>query len=273
LVFTLSPPTVGMDPWTPASVSAIVPATEDKSMFLITLDLSGAKDLVDTYTTPGQYLLTRVTSGAPAPDYFCISSAPHSGLQFDLLVRSVPGTSSELLCKLHAGDVVELGPVTGPGFAIQNINPPEATQTVFLFAVAEGISPIRALIESGFSAKERADVRLYYAAKDVQSMPYQEKFHSWEETGVDRIVPLTLEKQQTQKPFLEHTLINEIIENPLSMGAVIVGPPILKEVITGVHVDLGVPREKILTIEWNPDVEPGTMHPFGHSGLGPITAE
>ena len=129
-----------MASWTPAPVSAIAPATEGKSMFLITLDLSGAPDLVATYTTPGQYLLTRVPlRGGPPPTFMCISSAPHSGLQFDLLVRSVLGTTSELLCKLHVGDVVELGPVKGTGFAIQNINPPEATETVLLFAAAEGI--------------------------------------------------------------------------------------------------------------------------------------
>ncbi|XP_037418774.1 fruit protein pKIWI502-like [Triticum dicoccoides] len=255
--------------WTAVPVSAIAPATEDQSMCLITLDLSGAPDLVAMYTTPGQYLLTHVPlPGGPPPAFMCISSAPHSGLQFELLVRSVPGTTSEKLCKLHVGNVVQIGPVTGTGFAIQNINPPEATQKVVLFAAAEGISPIRALIESGFSASERADVRLYYAAKDMQSMPYQERFKKWEETGV-KVVPLTLQKQKVQEPFLEHTL-NGMIGNPLSTGAVIVGPLILKEVITGVLLDHGVRQEKILTIDWNPEIEPSTLDAFGLNGLGLI---
>ncbi|KAI5009325.1 hypothetical protein ZWY2020_011462 [Hordeum vulgare] len=221
------------DSWTSVPISAITPATQDQSIVLITLDLSGAPDLVATYTTPGQ---------------------------------SVPHTTSELLCKLHVGDVVEIGPVKGTGFAIQNINPPEDTETVLLFAAAEGISPIRALIESGFSASQRADVRLYYAAKDMQSMPYQERFKKWEETGV-KVVPLTLKKENIQEPFLEHTL-NGIIGNPLSTGAVIVGPLILKEVITGVLLDHGVPQEKILTIEWNPDIDLSTLDSFGLNGLG-----
>ncbi|KAI5007637.1 hypothetical protein ZWY2020_006700 [Hordeum vulgare] len=258
------------DSWTSVPISAITPATQDQSIFLITLDLSGAPDLVATYTTPGQYVLTRIPSllGGPPPAFMCISSPPHSGLQFDLLVRSVPHTTSELLCKLHVGDVVEIGPVKGTGFAIQNINPPEDTETVLLFAAAEGISPIRALIESGFSASQRADVRLYYAAKDMQSMPYQERFKKWEETGV-KVVPLTLKKENIQEPFLEHTL-NGIIGNPLSTGAVIVGPLILKEVITGVLLDHGVPQEKILTIEWNPDIDLSTLDSFGLNGLGLI---
>ena len=34
-------------------------------------------------------------------------------------------------------------------------------------------SPIRSLIESGFSAAERSDVRLYYGARNLQRMAYQ----------------------------------------------------------------------------------------------------
>ncbi|RLM69242.1 hypothetical protein C2845_PM17G04490 [Panicum miliaceum] len=220
--------------WTRAPVTAIGPATEDASIFLITLDLSGAPALVEAYTTPGQYLLTRVPSGKFPPSYMCISSAPRSGLQFDLLVKSVPGTTSEQLCKLHVGDVVELGPVTGRGFAIQHINPPAAAETMLLFAVGVGI---------------RNDVRLYYAAKDLQSMPYQERFKKWEKTGV-KVIPVT---QQFQENYLEQNLGERILNNPLSTGAVIVAPLLVKELITGVLLDHGVPHDKILTIEWSPE--------------------
>ena len=44
--------------------------------------------------------------------------------------------------------------------------------------------------------------------------------------------------------------------------------PSALQVITGVLLDHGVPHEKILTTEWNPDVELGTLDPFGHNGLG-----
>ena len=126
--------------WTSAPVAAIGPATDDESIFLITLDVSGAPALVDAYTTPGQYLLARVPSGEKlSPAYMCISSAPRSGLQFDLLIKPVPGTTSEQLSKLHVGEVVELGPVMGRGFAIQHINPPEAAETMLLFAAGAGI--------------------------------------------------------------------------------------------------------------------------------------
>lgn len=34
-------------------------------------------------------------------------------------------------------------------------------------------SPIRSLIESGFSAAKRSDVRLYYGARNLKRMAYQ----------------------------------------------------------------------------------------------------
>ncbi|KAK3135874.1 hypothetical protein QOZ80_5BG0424570 [Eleusine coracana subsp. coracana] len=236
--------------WTLAPIISIRPANEDKTIFLLTLDLSDAKEIVDSYTTPGQYLQTSVLPSEspekrlPWPAEMCISSAPRSGLHFDLLVRSVPGTMSELLCNLNVGDLVELGPIRGNGFAIQNINPPPVADTVLLFAYREGISPVRSLIEYGFDAHERDDVRLYFADKTLRSMPYQDRFKKWESTGV-KVEPLT---QSIDEAFLEE---NVDITNPDSTGAVIVGPDSLKQIVTGYLTDKGVSNEKILTIEWS----------------------
>ena len=78
----------------------------------------------------------------------CISSALLSGLQFDLVVKPVPGTTSEQLSKLRVGEVVELGPVMGRGFAIQHINPPPAAETLLLFAVGVGIRSVHSEFSS-----------------------------------------------------------------------------------------------------------------------------
>ena len=49
---------------------------------------------------------------------------------------------------MHIGTSVEVSPVSGPGFRIETAAPEEAPQ-VFMFATGSGISPIKALIESG----------------------------------------------------------------------------------------------------------------------------
>ncbi|KAF8407716.1 hypothetical protein HHK36_006851 [Tetracentron sinense] len=64
------------------------------------------------------------------------------------------------------------------GFDMDQISPPEEYTTVLIFATGSGICPIRSLIESGFSANKRSDVRLYYGARNLQRMAYQNRRNS-----------------------------------------------------------------------------------------------
>lgn len=48
-----------------------------------------------------------------------------------------------------------------------------------------GISPIKALIESGdLQADKRADVRLYYGTRDAAHTAYADRIPAWEAAGV-----------------------------------------------------------------------------------------
>lgn len=58
---------------------------------------------------------------------------------FELLVKSVAGSTAELLCRLKRGDVVELSQAMGKGFEIDRIDPPEKYPTVLIFATGSGI--------------------------------------------------------------------------------------------------------------------------------------
>ncbi|CAL5077973.1 unnamed protein product [Urochloa decumbens] len=223
-------------------ISAIGPVNDDKSIFEITLDLSNAPEFVASYTTPGQTVTTTVPSSGLRAAYIEIASAPHSGPQFDLLVKSVPRTTAERLCKLSVGDQVELGAVTGQGLPISDI---KEAETVLLFAVAEGLSPIRALIKSGL----RNNVSLYYGARNQESVPLQEELDEWQKSGVNVIKVLT---EPVQHPFLRDP--NPIVKNPKSTVAVLVGPIDLQQEVKKALTGLGVPVEKILTIaQWYPN--------------------
>ncbi|EES05102.1 hypothetical protein BDA96_04G161100 [Sorghum bicolor] len=238
--------------WTPAPVSAVSAATADGSISYVVVDLSDAADLVDSYTTPGQYLKIRVPSAGDElkPAFMAIASPPGAGPRFEFVVKTVPGTTAEKLCTLRDGDVVELGAVTGDGFALDKINPPDVAQAVLMFATGTGISTIRSLIEFGFAANERADVRLYYGARNLQSMAYQERFKNWESTGV-KIIPVLSrpddswngERGHVQDAFFK----NKNIVNPSSTGAVLCGQNEMQEEITSALVADGVSRDKILT--------------------------
>ena len=125
--------------WTPAPLSVVDPAAE--SLFHVTVDLSDAPDLATSHTRAGQYLQLRVPE-SEKPSFLAIASPP--GLAsakgvFEFLVKSVAGSTAELLCGLKRGDVVELGPVMGNGFDVDRIQPPEEYPTVLIFATGSGI--------------------------------------------------------------------------------------------------------------------------------------
>jgi NAD(P)H-flavin reductase len=125
--------------WTQAPLSEIKPAAE--SLFHVSIDVSDAPDLAASHTCAGQYLQLRVPDFAK-PSFLAIASPPSfvaARGAFEFLVKSVAGSTAELLCGLKKGDVVELSQVMGRGFDVDLIEPPEAYPTVLIFATGSGI--------------------------------------------------------------------------------------------------------------------------------------
>lgn len=237
--------------WTPTPISLLQPAAE--SLFNVSIDLSYAPDLAASHTRAGQYLQLRLPEyPSSKPAFLAIASPPSLAAKtgvFEFLVKSIPGSTAEVLCGLKKGSVVELGPVMGNGFDVDRISPPEDFGTVLIFATGSGISPIRSLIESGFHASKRSDVRLYYGARNLQRMAYQDRFKDWESTGV-KIVPVlsqpdegwTGETGYVQAAFSKA----KNILSPQSTGAVLCGQKQMAEEITSILTDDGVSSDKIL---------------------------
>ncbi|KAG9139256.1 hypothetical protein Leryth_011261 [Lithospermum erythrorhizon] len=147
------------------------------------------------------------------------------------------------------GDVVEVTQAMGKGFQIDRISPPNDCKTVLIFATGSGISPIRSLIEHGFGANMRSDVRLYYGARNLERMAYQDRFKAWEATGVD-VVPVlsqpddlwTGERGYVQAAFARAGKIDGVE----SAGAVLCGQKQMTEEVISLLVANGVSSEKIL---------------------------
>ncbi|KAL6841584.1 hypothetical protein ACP4OV_028523 [Aristida adscensionis] len=239
--------------WTPAPVSAVGAASADGSVFHVAVDLSDAADVAASHAAPGQYLQVRVP--APAgddlkPAFMAVASPPGAGPRFEFLVKSVPGTTAERLCGLRDGDVVELGALMGKGFPLERITPPGLAQTVLIFAAGTGISTIRSLVEFGFAADQRADVRLYYGARNLQAMAYQDRFKNWESTGL-KIIPVLSKPDDSwngERGYVQHAFSRaKSIVNPSSTGAVLCGQKQMHEEITAALVADGVSQDKILT--------------------------
>lgn len=137
----------------------------------------------------------------------------------------------------------------GRGFDVDEISPPEEFPTVLVFATGSGISPIRSLIESGFNADKRSDVRLYYGARNLQRMAYQDRFKDWESLGV-RVVPVLSQPDDRwggEQGYVQAAFSRaKQLSNPLSTGAVLCGHKQMTEDVTSILVADGVLREKIL---------------------------
>ncbi|KAK6931571.1 Oxidoreductase FAD/NAD(P)-binding [Dillenia turbinata] len=158
-------------------------------------------------------------------------------------------STAELLCGLRRGDVVELSQVMGSGFDMDRISPLDNYPTVLFFATGSGISTIRSLIESGFNADERSDVRLYYGARNLQRMAYQDRFKDWESSGV-QIVPVLSQPDDTwtgERGYVQAAFArSKKISNPKSTGVVLCGQKQMAEEVTCIFVAYGVSTEKIL---------------------------
>lgn len=125
--------------WTPVPLTTVKPAAE--SLFHVTIDVSESPDLASTYTVAGQYLQLRIPD-VEKPSFLAIASPPSlasSNGVFEFLVKSIAGSTAEILCGLGKGDVVELSPVMGKGFDTDQITPPDDYQSVLIFATGSGI--------------------------------------------------------------------------------------------------------------------------------------
>lgn len=126
--------------WTPTPLLKVSPAAE--SIFSITIDVSESPELAASYTKAGQYLQLRLQDPESKPSFLAIASPPSAAESdgvFEFLVKSVAGSTAELLCGLQKGDVVELSPAMGKGFDTEQISPPENYPTVLIFATGSGI--------------------------------------------------------------------------------------------------------------------------------------
>ncbi|GAB4840353.1 hypothetical protein Ancab_021120 [Ancistrocladus abbreviatus] len=235
--------------WTQAPISLIETAAE--SLFHVAINVSDSPDLALSHTRAGQYVQLRVPE-VEKPSFLAIASPPSQAAargEFEFLVKSIPGSIAELLCGLRKGDVVDLSQVMGNGFDIDRISPPEEYSTVLIFATGSGISPIRSLIESGFSANRRSDVRLYYGARNLQRMAYQDRFEDWESSGV-KIVPVLSQPDKSwtgETGYVQAAFSRaKRILSPKSTGAVLSGQRQMAEEVTSILVADGVSSERML---------------------------
>ncbi|KAJ3694379.1 hypothetical protein LUZ60_009859 [Juncus effusus] len=248
------------DTWVPSTISRISPATSDRTLFHLSLTLSSSDpSLSARHVSPGQFLPLRVPSCPDAPPLvLSIASPPGDGgkrvEELEMLVKRVEGAVSDRICGMREGDLLEVGEVMGKGFEIGRLSKGHGggddVEMVLMFATGSGISPIRSLIESGFNANKKAEVRLYYGARNLQRMAYQDRFKFWESSGVEVIPVLSRpdEKWTNERGYVQTAFLREEqVLKSSSTGAVLCGHRRMTQEITSILLANGVSKDKILT--------------------------
>uniref|UniRef100_A0A7I4BC66 FAD-binding FR-type domain-containing protein n=2 Tax=Physcomitrium patens TaxID=3218 RepID=A0A7I4BC66_PHYPA len=233
--------------WAEAPVADVALACEEHYHFV--LDVSGNRELMEGHTKAGQFV--QVKFGDSKPAFLAIASAPKVAASgsMEFLIKAVEGTTAGMLCSLGKGDKVELSQVMGSGFRMDQVAPAEDYSTILLFATGSGISPIRSLLEAGFDAHKRKDVRLYYGARNLDRMSYQDRFKDWEASGV-QVIPVLSQPTgpwNGAQGYVQAAFSNDkgsIVGS--QTGAVLCGHKQMALDVTDILLAAGVAKEKIL---------------------------
>jgi len=195
------------------------------------------------YTKPGQFIQAKMNDAKPG--FFAIASAPgaNNGNVVELLIKN-QGAAAELLCNAKEGTTIQVSEVMGKGFAVERVPAPQF-HSVYLFATGSGISPVKALIESGaLDASSRRQVRLYYGARNPSAMAYGDKLAQWEADYGIRVVPVYSEQG---KGYIQDVFAGDgVPEGAGHMAAVLCGQKGMAEAVTEILSAAGVDKSAIL---------------------------
>ena len=226
--------------WSNASVEKKEQVGKDRFKFILDV----GSDLAQGYTIPGQYVQVRCDE-EQKPAFIALANAPaHQSSLVEMVIKTNDGTAGAL-CALGEGAEVDVSPVMGKGFPVEERAPLDTCKDVYLIATGTGIAPIRALINSGaLNIKNRDSVALLYGYKDKDHCAYSEEFGAWEEMGIK------LSSAESEGPdgiYVTDILTKEKLENPESVVAIIAGQWELAGTIEEYFKEQGVPEGRVLT--------------------------
>ena len=131
----------------------------------------------------------------------------------------------------------------GKGFPVDKV-PPTAFPKVLLFATGSGISPIKALIESGrLETGARQEVTLFYGTRSPDHMAYLDRAAAWEAEHGVRMIPVYSKEGQG---YVQDALKRTGMSSGEGVAAFLCGQKAMAEAITEALTSAGVINDAIL---------------------------
>ena len=225
----------------------------------------------------GQYITLIVKiNGRKYARAYSFSSAPSVDDYLEVTVKRVPSgvVSNYINSELKVGDAVEVIEPMGD-FIYNNVNP---NQTIFLWGVGSGITPLYSIIKEVLSTQANTDVHLIYGNKSRESTIFKDQliFLQQEYSSVFSVTNFysqtdvfeennTIQKGRISSEFVSHFLIQH--ENLEESVHFICGPKGLKDIINNALKDLRVPSSSIFVEEFELVIDPKELEAVDDSNV------
>lgn len=223
---------------------------------LLGIRLGASEQLLQQYSTPGQYLEIvhhhrplhghHQDHGQAGRGYFALAAAPqvHSG-QFELLVRR----SSLLATALqHSEQQLQTSGIQGQGFALDAA----AGHNLLLVATGSGIAPLRATLQQLFGSRRERErfghIALLYGERSMEDFAYLPELQRLTGEGLQLSLVSSQQRQGHSQPsYVQHRLQES---PPTWLGGsttvLLCGQPLMLAETTQVLLTHGVPAGQIL---------------------------
>ena len=131
--------------------------------------------VLDSYTTPGQFITATVADQKPA--LFALANSP--GEPVTLLVKDGLGTA-HALCGSTPGTTVTISEAQGSGFALA----PTADRELVLLINGSGLSAARPVLRAELAQGLPRPVHLFYGVMHPDARAFRDDLDAWARAGI-----------------------------------------------------------------------------------------
>jgi Oxidoreductase FAD-binding domain./Iron-sulfur cluster binding domain of dihydroorotate dehydrogenase B./Oxidoreductase NAD-binding domain. len=194
---------------------------------------------------PGQFVELSIPGVGEAP--FGFASSPLEKGAFELSIKKV-GLVTEAVHNLKPGSVVWIRGPFGNSFPVEKMQ----GSNILLIAGGLGLAPLRPLILYILDESNRdkyGNIQMLLAARSTADFIYTRDFDQWEKVKNTDII-LTIDNAEegwNGRVGFPHVIVSEMDFDVNNTYAVLCGPPIMIKLVSAKLVELGIPRNKILT--------------------------
>lgn len=194
---------------------------------------------------PGQFVELSIPGVGEAP--FGFASSPLNKEYVELSIKRT-GMVTEAIHSLKTGSKVWIRGPFGNTFPVKEME----GSKIFIVAGGLGLAPLRPLILYMFNEKHRSKyqgIQMLLAARSPGDFIYSSEIEEWKKVK-DTDITLTIDRPVegwNEKVGFPHNLVKEMNIDFTNTYAVLCGPPIMIKFLNQTLMELGVPRNKILT--------------------------